>query len=65
MIIKTKDLTSEQVNDIILLVKEKGGKVHASVRPDEVNIDLSNLSFLKELKVTKEIREIEKGKDST
>lgn len=65
MTINTKDLTSKQVNDIILLVNSNGGKVHASARQDELNIDLSNLPFFKELRVTKEIRKIEKGKDST
>jgi len=40
MIIDTKNLTSEQVNDIILLVNANRGKVNASSRDDELIIDL-------------------------
>jgi len=65
MIIDTKNLTSEQVNDIILLVNANRGKVNASSRDDELIIDLSYLLITEQIRLTKKIREIQQKKDST
>lgn len=60
MIIKTKDLTSEQVNDIILLVNRNRGKVNASRNEGELIVDLSYLTISEQIQVTKEIKKIQK-----
>lgn len=60
MIIKTKDLTSEQVNDIILLVNSNRGKVNASRNEGELIVDLSYLTISEQIQVTKEIKKIQK-----
>jgi len=65
MIIDTKNLTSEQVNDIILLVNANRVKVNASSRDDELIIDLSYLLITEQIRLTKKIREIQQKKDST
>lgn len=63
--VSTKDLTHEQVNEIILLVREKGGRVYSGTKKHRLKIDLPLLSTSDQKQVKREIDQIKKGESST
>lgn len=64
--INTEKLSGEQVNAIILLVRENRGKVYASpTTENELELDLSFLKLREEIKLRRKIRHIKKLEGST
>jgi len=63
--ISTKDLTQQQVNEIIVLVRKNRGRAYSSTKKHRLEIDLSLLKRAERGQVKKEIKKIKKEKAST